>query len=193
MRIIAGKHRGRRLLAPPGETVRPTSDRAREGLFNILSHGQLAAEGNPFAGVAVLDAFAGTGALGLEALSRGAAEAAFIEQDREALATLRQNIAVLGESGRARIVPGDATRPPRAPYPYALAFLDPPYRSGLAAAALGALEAAGWLMPQALAIIELAAREELTPPAGFFLLDERTYGAARLLFLRRGETMGDRR
>lgn len=193
MRIIAGKHRGRRLLAPPGETVRPTSDRAREGLFNILSHGQLAAEGNPFAGVAVLDAFAGTGALGLEALSRGAAEAAFIEQDREALATLRQNIAVLGESGRARIVPGDATRPPRAPHAYALAFLDPPYRSGLAAAALGALEAAGWLMPQALAIIELAAREELTPPAGFFLLDERTYGAARLLFLRRGETMGDRR
>ena len=96
MRIVAGRHRGRRLLAPPGETVRPTSDRAREALFNILSHGQLAAEGIPFAGAAVLDAFAGTGALGLEALSRGAAEAAFIEQDREALATLRQNIAALG-------------------------------------------------------------------------------------------------
>jgi 16S rRNA (guanine966-N2)-methyltransferase len=193
MRIIAGKHRGRRLLAPPGETVRPTSDRAREALFNILSHGQLAAEGVPFAGAAVLDAFAGTGALGLEALSRGAAEAAFIEQDREALATLRQNIAALGESGRARIVPGDATRPPRAPSAYALAFLDPPYRSGLAAAALGALDAAGWLIPQALTVIEVAAREELTPPPGFFLLDERNYGAARLLFLRRGETMGDRR
>ena len=193
MRIVAGRHRGRRLLAPPGETVRPTSDRAREALFNILSHGKFAAEGIPFAGVAVLDAFAGTGALGLEALSRGAAEAAFIEQDREALAILRQNIALLGEGGRARIVPGDATRPPRAPSAYALAFIDPPYRSGLAAAALRALEAAGWLMPQALVVIELAAREELTPPAGFFLLDERTYGAARLLFLRRGETMGDRR
>jgi len=193
MRIVAGRHRGRRLLAPPGETVRPTSDRAREALFNILSHGQLAAEGIPFAEAAVLDAFAGTGALGLEALSRGAAEAAFVEQDREALATLRQNIAALGEGGRARIVSGDATRPPRAPSAYALVFVDPPYRSGLAAAALTALDAAGWLMPQALAVIELAAREELTLPAGFFLLDERVYGAARLLFLRRGETMGDRR
>src|SRR6266853_1060603 len=102
MRIVAGRHRGRRLLAPPGETVRPTSDRAREALFNILSHGRLAADGAPFAEAAVLDAFAGTGALGLEALSRGAAGAAFIERDREALATLRHNIALLGEDGRAR-------------------------------------------------------------------------------------------
>src|ERR1700751_6016617 len=134
MRIVAGRHRGRRLLAPPGETVRPTSDRAREALFNILSHGQLAAEGIPFAGAAVLDAFAGTGALGLEALSRGAAEAAFIERDPEALATLRQNIAALGEDFHSRVVPGDATRPPRAPLACALVFLDPPYRSGVAAA-----------------------------------------------------------
>jgi len=185
MRIAAGRHRGRRLLAPPGETVRPTSDRARQALFNILSHGQLAAEGVPFAGAAGLDAFAGTGALGLEALSRGAAEAAFIEQDREALAALRQNIALLGEGGRARIVPGDATRPPRAPLGYAMVFLDPPYRSGLAAAALTALDAAGWLSPDALAVFELAAREHLAPPAGFILVDERIYGAARLLFLRR--------
>jgi 16S rRNA (guanine966-N2)-methyltransferase len=185
MRIVAGRHRGRRLLAPPGETVRPTSDRAREALFNILSHGQLAAEGIPFAGAAVLDAFAATGAVGLEALSRGAAEAAFIEQDREALATLRRNIAMLGEGDRARIVPGDATRPPRAPSAYALAFLDPPYRSGLAAAALTALDAAGWFTPDALAVVELAAREHLAPPTGFNLVDERVYGAARLLFLRR--------
>ena len=185
MRIVAGRHRGRRLLAPPGETVRPTSDRAREALFNILSHGRLAAEGMPFAGAAVLDAFAGTGALGLEALSRGAAEATFIEQDREALATLRRNIAALGEDGRARIVPGDATHPPRAPSAYALVFLDPPYSSGLAAAALTALDAAGWLMPDALAVVELAAREHLAPPAGFSFVDERVYGAARLLFLRR--------
>ena len=186
MRIVAGRHRGRRLLAPPGETVRPTSDRAREALFNILSHGQLAAEGIPFAGAAVLDVFAGTGALGLEALSRGAAEAAFVEQDRGALATLRQNIAALGEAPRSRIVPGDATRPPSAPLAYALAFLDPPYRSGLAATALTALGAAGWLTPDALAIVELAAREHLAPPAGFNLVDERMYGATRLLFFRRG-------
>ena len=185
MRIVGGRHRGRRLLAPPGDAVRPTSDRAREALFNILSHGHLAAEGIPFAGAAVLDAFAGTGALGLEALSRGAGEAAFIEQDREALATLRRNIVMLGEGDRARIVPGDATRPPRAPSAYALAFLDPPYRSGLAAAALTALDAAGWFTPDALAVVELAAREHLAPPTGFNLVDERVYGAARLLFLRR--------
>jgi 16S rRNA (guanine966-N2)-methyltransferase len=185
MRIVAGRHRGRRLLVPPGEKVRPTSDRAREALFNILSHGEMAAEDIAFVGAAVLDAFAGTGALGLEALSRGAAEAAFIEQDREALATLRQNIAALGEGSRARIVTGDATRPPRAPSAYALAFLDPPYRSGLAAAALTALDTAGWLTPDALAVVELAAREHLAPPAGFNLLDERVYGATRLLFLRR--------
>jgi 16S rRNA (guanine966-N2)-methyltransferase len=193
MRIVAGRHRGRRLLAPPGETVRPTSDRAREALFNILSYGRLAAAGVPFAEAAVLDAFAGTGALGLEALSRGAAEAVFIEQDREALAVLRQNIAALGEDARTRVVSGDATRPPRAAVACALAFLDPPYRSGLAAAALGALDAAGWLAPEALAVVELATREELAPPAGFFLLDERVYGAARLAFLRRGKTTGDQR
>jgi 16S rRNA (guanine966-N2)-methyltransferase len=190
MRIVAGKHRGRRLLAPPGVTVRPTSDRAREALFNILSHGELAAAGIPFAGAAVLDAFAGTGALGLEALSRGAAEALFLEKDPEALTILRRNIAGLGEEARARVVAGDATRPPRASAACGLAFLDPPYRSGLAAAALTALDAARWLAPQALAVIELEAREELAPPAGFFILDERVYGAARLVFLRRGDTTG---
>src|SRR5499433_3621347 len=143
MRIVGGKHRGRRLLAPPGETVRPTSDRAREALFNILSHGNLAADGIPFAQKAVLDAFAGTGALGLEALSRGAAEAVFIEQDREALAVLRRNVASLGESAHAEIVPGDATRPPRARVACAVVFIDPPYRSGLSAPALEALVRAG--------------------------------------------------
>ena len=193
MRIVGGKHRGRRLLAPPGETVRPTSDRAREAMFNILSHGRLAAEGIPLAGAMVLDTFAGTGALGLEALSRGAAAALFIEQDREALTILRQNIAALGEDAHARIIAGDATRPPRAPSACGLAFIDPPYRSGLAAPALAALDAVGWLMPGALAILELAAREELAPPTGFILLDERVYGAARLVFLRRNETMGDQR
>ncbi|HMD63765.1 MAG TPA: 16S rRNA (guanine(966)-N(2))-methyltransferase RsmD [Stellaceae bacterium] len=190
MRIVAGRHRGRRLLVLPGGTVRPTSDRAREALFNILSHGRLAAEGIPFAGAAVLDAFAGTGALGLEALSRGAAEAVFIEHDREALAILRENIAALGENARARIVSGDATRPPRAPSSCALVFLDPPYRSGLAAGALAALDAAGWLAPEALAVVELAAREELLVPVGFTLIDQRVYGAARLVFLRPERTAG---
>jgi len=185
MRIVAGRHRGRRLLAPAGAAVRPTSDRAREALFNILSHGRPAAEGIPFAGAPVLDAFAGTGALGLEALSRGAVEAVFIEQDRAAVAVLRKNIDAMDEGARSRIVPGDATRPPRAISGCAVAFLDPPYRSGLAGPALIALEAAGWLTPDALAIVELAVREHLAPPAGFSLVDERVYGTARLLFLRR--------
>jgi 16S rRNA (guanine966-N2)-methyltransferase len=184
MRIVAGKHRGRRLLAPPGATVRPTSDRARQALFNILSHGGFAAEGIPFAEAVVLDAFAGTGALGLEALSRGAAEAVFIEQDRDALAILRKNIEALGESARSRIIPGDATRPPRAISGCAVVFIDPPYRSGLAAPALVTLAAAGWFASRALAVVELAARERLAPAAGFTMLDERVYGAARLVFLR---------
>jgi 16S rRNA (guanine966-N2)-methyltransferase len=186
MRIVGGRNRGRRLLAPPGDTVRPTSDRAREALFNILSHGQFAGDGLPFGDAAVLDAFAGTGALGLEALSRGAAEAVFIERDHDALAILRRNIQTLGESSRARIMPGDATRPPRGTVSCAVAFLDPPYRSGLAGPALTALAAAGWLAPEALVVIETAAGEEFSPGEGFILLDERVYGAARLVFLRRG-------
>jgi 16S rRNA (guanine966-N2)-methyltransferase len=190
MRIVAGRHRGRRLLAPPGETVRPTSDRAREALFNILSHGKLAAEGIPFAEEAVLDAFAGTGALGLEALSRGAADAVFIEQDPEALAILRKNIASLGEVARARVIPGDATRPPRATSACAVAFVDPPYRSGLAAPALSALADAGWFATNALIVVELAAREHFAP-GRFTLLDERVYGAARLVFLHYEHTSGD--
>ncbi|HZT87658.1 MAG TPA: 16S rRNA (guanine(966)-N(2))-methyltransferase RsmD [Stellaceae bacterium] len=191
MRIVGGSHRGRRLMAPPGEAVRPTSDRAREALFDILSHGRFAAEGVPFAGRPLLDAFAGTGAVGLEALSRGAAEAVFIEREREALAALRRNIAVLGEEDRTRVIAGDATRPPRAHVACAVAFLDPPYRSGLAGAALSALAAAGWLAPEALAVVELAAREDLAAPAGFVMLDERVYGAAKLVFLRRPRTTGE--
>jgi len=184
MRVVGGKNRGRRLLAPPGTKVRPTSDRAREALFNILAHGQFAVSRIPFAEGAVLDAFAGSGAFGLEALSRGAAEAVFIEQDRDALAVLKKNIEALGESARARVLPGDATHPPRAMSPCAVAFLDPPYRSGLAGAALPALGAAGWLAPGTLAVVEIAAREHFAPPTGFILVDERVYGAARLMFLR---------
>jgi 16S rRNA (guanine966-N2)-methyltransferase len=185
MRVVGGRHRGRRLIAPPGDAVRPTSDRAREALFNILSHGEFAAAGLPFADENVLDAFAGTGALGIEALSRGAARAAFIETDRTALSALRRNLAALDEEDAADIVSGDATRPPRAPYAASLALLDPPYRSGLAPTALAALAAMGWLAPRALAVVELASQEEFVVPAEFTLIDERKYGAARLVFLRR--------
>jgi 16S rRNA (guanine966-N2)-methyltransferase len=187
MRIIAGRHRGRLLAAPPGEDVRPTGERAREALFNILAHGKFAAVGPAYGGVRVLDAFAGTGAFGLEALSRGAAEVVFIENSRAALPILRQNIAALGETTRTRIVSGDATAPPRGLAPATLAFLDPPYGKGLGARALTALAEAGWLEAGALCIVEISAKERIEPPPGFISLDERRYGAARLAFLRFGE------
>jgi 16S rRNA (guanine966-N2)-methyltransferase len=181
MRIIAGKHRGRSLKAPPGHNVRPTSDRARQALFDILAHGRFAAR-PVFENARVLDAFAGTGALGLEALSRGAQHASFIENDRAALQVLRANIAALGEGKNAAVLPGSALHPPPAAVPTTLAFLDPPYGEDLAVPALAALAAARWLAPGALAVHLLAA------PAGFTLLEERRYGAARLVFLRRGSS-----
>jgi 16S rRNA (guanine966-N2)-methyltransferase len=193
LRIVGGVHRGRRLIAPPGEAVRPTSDRAREALFNILSHGNFAASGLPFAGRPVLDAFAGTGAVGLEALSRGASAAAFMEDGRDALTVLRRNVAALGEEERAHVVAGDATRPPPAALVCAIAFLDPPYHNGLAAPALAALAAAGWLTADALAVVEVAAREDLPTPVAFAVIDERIYGAARLVFLRRERATGGER
>jgi 16S rRNA (guanine966-N2)-methyltransferase len=185
LRIVGGVHRGRRLATPLGDAVRPTSDRTRQALFNILSHGSFAASGLPFADRPVLDAFAGTGAFGLEALSRGASATLFIENGRDALAALRRNIAALAEEDRTQSFSRDATRPGRAPFACALAFLDPPYRSGLAGPALTALAAAGWLAADALAVVEIAAAEEFPFPAGFARLDERIYGAARLVFLRR--------
>jgi 16S rRNA (guanine966-N2)-methyltransferase len=190
MRIVGGRHRGRRLVAPPGRVVRPTSDRAREALFNILSHGDFAADGIQFADAAVLDVFAGTGAFGLEALSRGAAAAFFFERDRDALIALRRNIEILGETGRTRVVPGDAAYPPRGAARCAVAFLDPPYASGLAGPALVALTAADWLTPDALAVIETAVDEGLAPAPGFTLLDARVYGAAQLVLLRRDTAAG---
>lgn len=183
MRIVAGKHRGRRIAAPPGDAVRPTSERAREALFNILAHGRFG-PAPVFEEARVLDVFAGTGAFGLEALSRGARFASFIERDRQARDVLAANIATLGETARTRLLAVDATAPPRADGPYDLVFLDPPYRSGLAAPALEALARAGWLAPTALIVVELAARGDFDPPPGFEILEERRYGAGRLVFLR---------
>jgi len=196
LRIVAGRHRGRRIAALPGAAVRPTGERARAAVFDILLHGAPAAH-LALEGAAVLDAFAGTGALGLEALSRGAAHATFLDRDQRALALLRANVALLDERARATVLAGDATRPPpaagRTPMPPSgggpgtpvdLAFLDPPYQSGLAPAALAALAAAGWFKPDAILVVECAVREAFAPPAGFEVLDERRYGAARVRFLR---------
>jgi 16S rRNA (guanine966-N2)-methyltransferase len=183
VRIIAGRHKGRALTAPAGFAVRPTSDRAREALFDILAHGRFG-EWPVFVDAHVLDAFAGTGALGLEALSRGAAHATFIENDRAALKALRANIAALGEEKNAAMLPVDALHAPRAGRAATLAFLDPPYGEDIAAPALAALAAAGWFAPDALVVVEVAARQKLAAPTGFALLEERRYGAARLMFLR---------
>jgi 16S rRNA (guanine966-N2)-methyltransferase len=180
MRIVAGRHRGRRLAAPAGSIARPTADRARQALFNILAH----ADGLTLAGARVVDSFAGTGALGLEALSQGAAHACFIERHPAALAALEANIAALGEAERTTIIRADATRPPAAAQACTLALLDPPYHSDLAGPCLTALAGGGWLADGALAVVEVAAREPFAPPAGFAIVDERSYGAARLVFLR---------
>lgn len=179
MRITGGVHRGRRLAAPAGLTTRPTADRARQALFNILAHG------GELADALVIDAFAGSGALGLEALSRGAAKAVFIDDARPALAAIAHNLEALDEGERALVIAADATRPPPAGTACSLAFLDPPYNSGLAVAALAGLAAAGWLAEDALAVVEVAAKETFTPPEGFSVDDERIYGAARLVFCRR--------
>lgn len=186
MRIVAGRHRGRALRVPrAAAALRPSSDRLRQAVFNVLDH-----RGNDFAyaGEPVVDAFAGTGAYGLEALSRGAAFATFIDHDGAALLGIRRNAAVLGESGAVAMLKLDATRlisPPRfAATPAALAFLDPPYESGLAVAALQGLRTHGWLRAGAIAVVEVAAREPLSPPPGYTAVEERTYGAGRIVILR---------
>ncbi|MFZ4409892.1 MAG: 16S rRNA (guanine(966)-N(2))-methyltransferase RsmD [Paracraurococcus sp.] len=181
MRIIAGSHRGRRLVAPAGQATRPTADRVRQALFDILWHAPWAGR-ERIEGAQVLDAFAGTGALGLEALSRGAAAATFLENDRAALAALRANIAACREEPRCRVLPADAAKPPRAAAPCGLVFLDPPYREGVMEAALAGLSAAGWIAPGALVCAEYGA-PPAAPPPGFAPLAERAHGPAYLLIL----------
>jgi 16S rRNA (guanine966-N2)-methyltransferase len=179
MRIIAGQFRGRRLSSPRGQDVRPTGDRAREALFNILEHGQ-----PPVRGAHFLDLFCGTGAVGLEALSRGAAEVLLVESDADALKVAEANLTRLRSPSNVRLLRQDATRLGPAPAQFDLVFLDPPYRSGLAAPALACLMRQSWLAPEARIVVELAAREDFRSPDGYEFEQERRYGAARFLFLR---------
>ncbi len=176
MRIVGGAWRGRRLAAPPAAATRPTADRVRQALFDMLLHAPWAGRA-ALEGVAVLDAFAGTGALGLEALSRGAGHAAFIESDRAALAALRANIATLGAAGRTTVLAADATRPPPGT-PCALVFLDPPYAAGRVATAVAALSASGWIAAGALIVAERPRDAAADLPGE--PLTTRTHGAARL-------------
>jgi 16S rRNA (guanine966-N2)-methyltransferase len=186
MRIVGGALKGRTLKAPGGNELRPTADRVRESLFNVLAHGAGAVD---MEGVTVIDVFAGTGALGLEAMSRGAAHGVFIDDDPSALALVRKNAGALGLGRNVTMLRLDAARlppPPRAAKtPAGLAFLDPPYDSGLVVPALLGLADKGWLAEDAVAVAEVAAQEELEPPKGFEVFDERPYGAARLVFLKK--------
>lgn len=177
MRIIAGQWRGRTLAAPPGLDTRPTADRTREALFSMLSS-RLGA----FAELRVADIFAGTGALGLEALSRGAAFATFVEQDRTALAALRTNVAALGAT--AEVVPTSVAALGPSRRAHDLLLFDPPYRSGGAGALLERLTRLGWATASAWASIETA-REEQVSAAGWTLDGERVHGKAKLSLLRR--------
>jgi 16S rRNA (guanine966-N2)-methyltransferase len=180
MRIVGGQHRGRTLAAPRGSDIRPTSDRLRESLFNILAH----AHADPVSGARVLDLFAGTGALGLEAMSRGAAFALLVDDGAEARALIRENVATLGLGGTTRIFRRDATKLGAAHpiEPFSLVFLDPPYGRGLAEQALTSARAGGWLTPDALIVVE-ESTGALTPPEGFSEIERRRYDDTELVFL----------
>lgn len=185
MRVVGGKFRGRAIAAPRHEGLRPTSDRVRESVFNILEHG---IADFVLDGARVIDLFAGTGALGIEAVSRGAAYALFVEDAAEARALIRTNVEALGLTGTTRLFRRDATDlgPAGTMAPFSLAFLDPPYGKGLGEAALVALRDGGWLTPGAVVVLEERADADVTLPAGFAEIDRRRWGDTQAVFGRLG-------
>jgi 16S rRNA (guanine966-N2)-methyltransferase len=182
MRVVGGRLRSRPLARPKSNAVRPTSDRLREALFNILRH----AYHDPVTGARVLDLFAGTGALGIESISRGASYALFVDEGVEARALLRTNVESLGLGGVTRIFRRDATRlgPAHPLEPFDLVFLDPPYGKGLAEKALTSARAGGWLKPEAFVVVEESANAGFVAPEGFSELERRRYDDTEFVFLR---------
>src|SRR5947208_149329 len=182
MRIVGGRLRGRALVPPTSQGIRPTADRLREALFNILAH----AYGDPVTGARVLDLFAGTGALGLEALSRGASFALFVDDGAEARALLRQNVEALGVAAVTRIFRRDAAKlgPVHPVEPFSLMFLDPPYRKGLAEKALTSAREGGWLTDDALIVVEEAAEAGFKAPEGYEEIERRSYDDTEFVILR---------
>ncbi|WDR06606.1 16S rRNA (guanine(966)-N(2))-methyltransferase RsmD [Devosia rhodophyticola] len=180
MRIVSGKFRGRQLISPSDLSIRPTADRVRESLFNILA----SRLGPNFEGRRVLDLFAGTGALGLEALSRGAAHVTFVDMGTEARGIIRDHIEAFGAGGVTKLLRRDATDlgVPGSIKPFDLVFLDPPYNEGLGETALAGLTK-GWLTPAATLAFEESAEAEISLPTGFELIDRRVYGAAAIYLL----------
>jgi 16S rRNA (guanine966-N2)-methyltransferase len=190
MRVVGGKFRGRPLASPSHEGLRPTADRVRESVFNILLHGITSFD---IAGARVIDLFAGTGALGIEALSRGAAFCLFVEESAEARALIRTNVEALGLTGVTRIFRRDATDlgPAGTMAPFDLAFLDPPYGQGLGETALQALAHGRWLVPGAVAVLEERVKAEVALPPSFAELDRRVYGDTQIIFARYAERAGE--
>jgi 16S rRNA (guanine966-N2)-methyltransferase len=182
MRIVGGTHRGRVLNAPEGRDTRPTLDRVREALFSILSHASRWYEDdfNPLYDGIILDAFAGSGALGLEAISRGADQAVFFDNDRKAIAIIEQNIDTLRISDQARAQRADATKPPRASQPASMVFLDPPYGKELIEPGIAALAKAGWIDGNTLIVAERDPRDPEISLDGFDLCDSRKYGRCQI-------------
>jgi 16S rRNA (guanine966-N2)-methyltransferase len=187
LRIVSGRFRGRPIVAPPGQATRPTADRVRQALFDVITHAVWAPE---IEGARVIDLFAGSGALGFEALSRGAALCLFVETDDAARGAIRENIDALDLFGETRVHRRDAAdlgvRHSSAGGPFDLAFLDPPYRQGLGERAIAELLAGGWLAPDALIVFERAAEEPDLDLPGVALIDARTWGAAQVTFLKVG-------
>ncbi len=185
MRIVAGRLKGRAIVAPEGQGTRPTSDRARQAIFNVLEH---AAWAEPLSGARVMDLYAGSGALGFEAMSRGAAFCLFVETEDEARGAIRENADAYGLMGATRVHRRDATdlgvRPGSAGEAFTLAFLDPPYGKGLGEVTLQRLREGNWLAPGAIVVVERGANEPDIDTPGYARLDQRTYGAAEVLFLR---------
>lgn len=183
MRIVAGKHRGRQLVTPSDMAIRPTLDRVREAIFNKLRHGLTDFTLDE---CRVLDLFAGTGALGLEALSQGAGFCLFVETDAEARGLIRQNVEMLGLTGASKLFRRDATDlgPAGTIGPFGLVFLDPPYGRGMAEKALAAAAAGGWLSDGAVAVVEESATLGLVLPAGFTEIDRRIYGDTQVVYLK---------
>ncbi|MDA0367884.1 MAG: 16S rRNA (guanine(966)-N(2))-methyltransferase RsmD [Proteobacteria bacterium] len=184
LRIIAGHHRGRKMETAPGDAIRPTAERAREAIFNRLTHGLVSTSGAALTGIRVLDVFAGTGALGFEALSRGADHVTFFENDAPAAQLIKRNAERLEAGDSVAVLRRDATHPGPARAKAGLVLMDAPYRSGLSAATLSVLREGGWLTDDAVAVVEVGRDEELAPPDGFAVIDDRRYGAARVYFLR---------
>lgn len=180
MRIIAGKHKGRKLelSKEASEVVRPTSDFAREAIFNILTHGKHGLNGHSFLDKDVLDVFCGTGAFGLEALSRGAAKVLFIDASRDAINNTRYNVMKMKEEGAAEFFVADGTRLPKARKSFSLVFLDPPYFTKMIEPALTSLYEGGWIARDALIVVEHDAKETVQFPEPFIKVDERRYGRA---------------